>query len=295
MVGSWGGGMFRRLASLTQRILRNGTHGDQEDASAGLQQPTGRPTGEAGSVLPTYVWPDERSDEGPLPSGREDHSLPRKKEDPLATRGQAELIRHLVSKRDPTLFTHLVQVRLRRLEDGCLTVLEASEVIDALKNIPEFLDHKPATQDQIGFIKKLVSDRNEKHFEPRIIENLTRMQGDGLSVKAASQTISLLQRMPRFRPVIGYHSLEGSVFNVEEEEGGSIKTVVLVLSKKGGSWKPAPKLPCRLDEETRMTLEDAIAFGKATGHCCVCGTKLTNPASIEAGIGPVCAKKLALE
>lgn len=35
----------------------------------------------------------------------------------------------------------------------------------------------------------------------------------------------------------------------------------------------------------------AIAYGKATGNCCICSKTLTNPESIAAGIGPVCAGK----
>lgn len=35
----------------------------------------------------------------------------------------------------------------------------------------------------------------------------------------------------------------------------------------------------------------AIAYGKATGNCCICSKTLTNPESIAAGIGPYCAKK----
>jgi hypothetical protein len=42
-----------------------------------------------------------------------------------------------------------------------------------------------------------------------------------------------------------------------------------------------------------MTLEEAEAFGKLYGVCCDCGTVLTNPESIERGIGPVCAGKRA--
>ncbi len=38
-------------------------------------------------------------------------------------------------------------------------------------------------------------------------------------------------------------------------------------------------------------LEEAIRIGKATGRCCVCGIKLTNPESVERGIGPVCAER----
>ena len=38
-----------------------------------------------------------------------------------------------------------------------------------------------------------------------------------------------------------------------------------------------------------MTLEEAAAFGHQTGRCCCCARKLTNPESVAAGIGPICA------
>lgn len=46
-------------------------------------------------------------------------------------------------------------------------------------------------------------------------------------------------------------------------------------------------------ETRRMTLEEAVQFGKLYGFCCRCGTILTNEDSIEAGIGPVCAGKFS--
>lgn len=39
----------------------------------------------------------------------------------------------------------------------------------------------------------------------------------------------------------------------------------------------------------KVDLEEAKEFGRAFGCCMVCGATLTNPDSIEAGIGPVCA------
>lgn len=42
----------------------------------------------------------------------------------------------------------------------------------------------------------------------------------------------------------------------------------------------------------KLTLEEAAAYGRRTGVCCNCGRELTDPASIEAGIGPVCAGRL---
>jgi len=40
-------------------------------------------------------------------------------------------------------------------------------------------------------------------------------------------------------------------------------------------------------------LAAAVAYGRASGRCAVCGRDLTDPTSIEAGIGPVCAGRLA--
>lgn len=35
-------------------------------------------------------------------------------------------------------------------------------------------------------------------------------------------------------------------------------------------------------------LAAAVAYGKTTGRCCCCGRELTDPVSIEKGIGPIC-------
>ena len=37
--------------------------------------------------------------------------------------------------------------------------------------------------------------------------------------------------------------------------------------------------------------EAAVAFGRRTGRCSCCGRELTNHASIDLGIGPICAEK----
>jgi len=38
-------------------------------------------------------------------------------------------------------------------------------------------------------------------------------------------------------------------------------------------------------------LEAAIAYGRQTGVCACCGRELTDPVSVERGIGPICAQK----
>ena len=37
-----------------------------------------------------------------------------------------------------------------------------------------------------------------------------------------------------------------------------------------------------------------IAYGKQTGRCCCCGRKLTDPISVERGIGPICESNWGL-
>ena len=41
-----------------------------------------------------------------------------------------------------------------------------------------------------------------------------------------------------------------------------------------------------------LSMDDMVAYGRLFGLCCVCGRSLDDAKSIEAGIGPVCAKKL---
>lgn len=40
-----------------------------------------------------------------------------------------------------------------------------------------------------------------------------------------------------------------------------------------------------------VTREEAAAWGHTHGYCMMCGRLLTNPESVEAGIGPICAGK----
>ena len=46
-----------------------------------------------------------------------------------------------------------------------------------------------------------------------------------------------------------------------------------------------------LTEFEGAPLQTAMRFGRMTGRCCSCGRELTDPASIDAGIGPICAQR----
>lgn len=55
---------------------------------------------------------------------------------------------------------------------------------------------------------------------------------------------------------------------------------------------------CNDDQEQRIVAAAAdphaaaIAYGQRTGNCCICDRELTNHASIDAGIGPICAGRM---
>jgi hypothetical protein len=62
-----------------------------------------------------------------------------------------------------------------------------------------------------------------------------------------------------------------------------------------GMQKPYGKYEGKIKDALRVIVTDpkaaAVAYGRLTGTCCICGRALENEASIEAGIGPVCAEK----
>jgi hypothetical protein len=54
----------------------------------------------------------------------------------------------------------------------------------------------------------------------------------------------------------------------------------------------SPGMATRLSQADRMDPDEARAFGKLTGICVRCARYLSDPDSVAAGIGPVCAKKI---
>lgn len=75
----------------------------------------------------------------------------------------------------------------------------------------------------------------------------------------------------------------------EEFVGGISKT---------GEFQPRNNTPAwAKDALLRMAADpagEARLYGQRTGVCCCCGRELTDPVSIEAGIGPICAEKWGL-
>lgn len=99
---------------------------------------------------------------------------------------------------------------------------------------------------------------------------------------------------PRREPAgEGMYRLDGVIYKVQVAVHGSGNLYAKQLVQDGDRWtfEYAPGAVRKLDSSHQLTLEQAKEFGALYGTCCACGQTLTNEASIEAGIGPVCASK----
>lgn len=167
-----------------------------------------------------------------------------------------------------------------------------------------------ATQKQIQFIQRLQAERDltSTHFESCL--TLMRMAwGKGqFDKRAASVLIEELLTAPykakddtapeAYQPAEledGFYGFNGLIVKVQHgKESGRQYALVMEPGERGerGSWVYGPGVVRDLTPAHRLTTEDAAAFGHVYGICGICGATLTDPESIERGIGPVCAGKL---
>jgi hypothetical protein len=83
---------------------------------------------------------------------------------------------------------------------------------------------------------------------------------------------------------------QGRVFRVQQAQAGHL--YALMLEPASGQFVYIRGSMAGLSETSRLTLDECKAIGKAIGRCVVCGARLTDPASVERGIGPICANKI---
>ena len=159
---------------------------------------------------------------------------------------------------------------------------------------------RPATPKQIAFAARLYTERYDADNVAEMLEIFS-----SLTTRDASTTIDNLLRVPvprrqqtPNRPAVTeqgmYRLPTGEVFKVQRSrESGNVYAKALVVIEHGQArFEYAAGAIRKLSADDRMSVEDAKAFGLQFGVCCCCGATLTDPKSIAAGIGPVCAKRL---
>jgi hypothetical protein len=147
-----------------------------------------------------------------------------------------------------------------------------------------------ATPRQISFLRTLADERDY---------DLSRFDLSTLTVREASETIEHLLARPRVTGVtlvaeleIGmYRVANGDIYRVQRSrESGRLYAKKLDWANNSFVYEAGALRVLTADD--RMTLDEAKAWGVETGICCVCSAFLTDPKSVEAGIGPVCARRV---
>lgn len=161
----------------------------------------------------------------------------------------------------------------------------------------------PATEKQMAFIARLVKEVAD--FSPLDIaqqDYLTQMKGqEQISKDGASYLISGLLRCdkkPRAMAQPGYYAKQDGTYLVvvTNRAGNATYAKRLDVTKEDGRrakarWVYAPGEGQEVAHMSPMTLAEAAKFGHLHGVCFVCCRALTDPESVQRGIGPVCATK----
>lgn len=184
-------------------------------------------------------------------------------------------------------------------------MMDPFEGLEVTTEKPKRKERK-ATQPQISFIRDLADRRDWSGLNPSLREHLTG-DLDEIPFKLASPLIDALKACPfassrqaeeSSEPPEGIHYVEATetVYKVQVAHNGSGKKYAKQLhtDPDGDRWEyqGRNKAFWSLGDGTLMTLEQAQAFGRLYGMCCVCGATLTDETSIAAGIGPVCGRRL---
>lgn len=210
-----------------------------------------------------------------------------------ASEAQIRFIRRLLAERDlsqvPALRSALIEMAQRGVQDGSLAKRTASDAIEVLLALPEVTTAAPrASEKQVSFIQRLAAERGVEVDT----ENLTRQQ--------ASETIDRLMALPKVEAPTAtlesgiYRTEDGTIFKVylNQDKTRMLAKRLVLIEGQDAQFEYAGMAYRFVKAEQRMTLEEAKQFGAIYGVCCNCGRTLTDEASIEAGIGPVCATKI---
>ena len=118
----------------------------------------------------------------------------------------------------------------------------------------------------------------------------------GLSKASASVLIGKLLDAPKPSapaPTPGYYVAKDEVFVVVENKAktGTYAKRMAVTDGRG-KWVYAPGVGKTLAGLSPLTVEVAAALGRQYGICVICGRTLSDPVSVERGIGPICGGRL---
>ena len=161
------------------------------------------------------------------------------------------------------------------------------------------------TAPQISYLTSLAAARIVPSWVADFLAKAEVGVSDG---REASKCIDTLKAQP-FKPLalpkvelpretvpVGFYFLENEVYKVKASKNDPTGTrrYAYIFKTDGtnkGHYDYEKGAIYRLTPAHQITVEQAARIGHATGVCCICGRELSDPVSVQNGIGPVCAKK----
>lgn len=154
----------------------------------------------------------------------------------------------------------------------------------------------PATEKQVAFAMRLIAERIQ---DPEGEAQLAMQERLVAATKAeASAIIDGLLSMPKpYKAQENapteqgiYRTEDGTVYKVQQaRSSGNFYAKRLNVETQKFEYEAGAIR--KVTAADRLTLEQAKEFGHQFGVCINCAATLTDPKSVEAGIGPVCAKR----
>lgn len=116
------------------------------------------------------------------------------------------------------------------------------------------------------------------------------------SIDDAHDTRALITDVPEGRyAVFNEEARAIRFYHVQKPTDGRWKGYVFLNVQAGDDRYPIRNRDAR-DKILALIAKDpaaaSLAYGRELGHCGVCGRTLTDPDSIDRGIGPVCAERM---
>ena len=168
-------------------------------------------------------------------------------------------------------------------------------------------DDMPATERQLAYVASLRKQRDVSTMPDSTTESLAKLDaGEQIDRYQVSRLIDELKACDFVARATSddanpAQSLQGfwitadqQILKVQVAVHGSGREYAKVLDVESGrfEYKPGGMAIVRAESTVRLTVEQAAKLGHLYGRCVLCGATLTDERSIEAGIGPVCAKRL---
>lgn len=153
------------------------------------------------------------------------------------------------------------------------------------KLLDELVSLDSTKADAVAELRKALGDMSVKQASSLI----DYLLGCVKSARQTARKAEMIERTSELAP--GIYARDAKVVKVQAARSTG-NLYGSVLDERSGKYEYTPGSLRGLTPADRMTIEAAADLTRRLGRCCVCSKTLSNPDSIDAGIGPVCAGKL---